>query len=854
MLRCKQFVAALGLVFLAVGSPARAITITLDFDAPDYAVGDTVTRIGDINFISGATVFAPAHVPTFSGTQAVKVPSTCASTLCPNQAYQMLIRFGSGPPPQIPNGPWILRAADAVSVRVGADSIALPCFPEGNSCAMYARLRGWNRDGVPVADSGDVLVLDTSSLTTGGYSAPITREISINDPFASIVAVTLVYGQDTHHDIGFPGEPQIDHLVVDFPDNPPANVPSVQPPTVQITGPVNGSQPTFPYQVQLRGSVTTFAGIGAFCISENTPPPSYGDCHDYADLQPGNTFNVPIPDGALSPGQNTLTATVYDQRGQRGTASVRISPSPPPPPFVQLYTPSANQWVDPSRNLNVNGTVKTVGALKGFCVVLDASAPPAPYQCTQDLGSILTTNTALQPLVFSKSLTPSQVATGQHRLSVFAIDRWDQMGRADVTFSTPTDFRIVGMEITQGVQALDIPINNIGVAPYTGVQLRAGVPTVVRVFANTPFAGAYPGARMLLEGFVPHPTHSGEMPLGAVLPDSSPPLLVSGGLNVPPSVRANPAGGYVFTLPNSWTQQNGLRLQATLTPPLGAQECATCTSNNVFSVVGINFSPAGGLTIATVALTFVDSAGNFNSPPTPPSTLFSEVLNLSPVPPANATVLPYAGTIDVSDLVGPLDGANSMTASCRKWTTICEARIYSRMRIWESQHPQALDWVGLGAIDIGWTVSPIAIADSLDPLYSVGHEYYHDLNYFHASGACGADVFVDWPPDEQGYIHGVGLDRRKNVVDASGGWTGQYAVYMAGSPYTTGWVGDGNVYDLMSYCAGPGHKGPGWISTDNWNGFGGPFPNGLFPYLNAFSGTIVPPMSGSGSAPAASND
>ena len=68
------------------------------------------------------------------------------------------------------------------------------------------------------------------------YRVDITREISIHDPFANIVRVTLVYGQDTHHDIGFLGEPQIDHLVVNFPDNPPTHIPLTRAPTIQITG------------------------------------------------------------------------------------------------------------------------------------------------------------------------------------------------------------------------------------------------------------------------------------------------------------------------------------------------------------------------------------------------------------------------------------------------------------------------------------------------------------------------------------------------------------------------------------------------------------------------------------------
>src|SRR5262249_29132272 len=151
--RYRQFIAALGLASLVVGPSARASTVTLDFDSPDYAVGDTIARVGDINFLPGAVVFAPMRVPTFSGTQSAKGPTICTSPDCPNQAYQMEIRFGSGPPPQFPTGPWIWRAADTVSVRVGADSVALSCFPEGTSCAMYARLRGWNQDGIPVADS-----------------------------------------------------------------------------------------------------------------------------------------------------------------------------------------------------------------------------------------------------------------------------------------------------------------------------------------------------------------------------------------------------------------------------------------------------------------------------------------------------------------------------------------------------------------------------------------------------------------------------------------------------------------------------------------------------------------------------
>jgi hypothetical protein len=815
-----------------------AQTVTLDFDAPAFALGSQVGQVDDITFRPSATVFTPARVVTFSGTQALKVPTICATPQCTNNAYRMEIRFGQ--PLPAPAGAWLWKRADSVSIRIGADAIATSCFPEGTNCAMYARLTGFNDQDQPVATSSDLLLLDTSSLSTGGFSAPITRQISIGDPRASIVRVVLVYGKDTAHDANppFPGEPQIDHLVVNFPAVPPTPPPTPAAPSISINEPVAGPPRNFPYQLRLRGTVTVPGALAAFCYRVNAPTPGLNDCRNIADLRPDDTFDISIPDGILSGVSNTLSVTVYDFWGQRGTQSVSIQALAPPPPAIIVYTPTGNQWIDPAQTISLSGTVGTVGALKGFCIHIDAAADPDPAACTQDMSAIKSTNTAWQPLFFTKSLTPNTLNTGAHRISVFAVDRWSQMSRADIDISTPTDFRVVGMEITQGIQTLDIPLNTTGYAPYNGVNLRSGVPTVVRVFANTPFAGSYAGFRMLLNGFIPDSRY-GESPLGSLLPDSSPTAITIGSLGVPPSMRADPSSAFVFTLPTDWTQGNGLRLQAKLLPPFGALECPTCTANNEFSVVGINFGPAISFKIASVALTFTDATGSLNSPPDP-SVVFEPMLNFLPTPASNVTVLPYAGTIDVSDLVGP-KGFDGMTALCRNWTSICQARIYSRMRIWESQHPQDADWVGLGPIDIGWTVAPIAIANSGLPIIAAAHELFHDLGYFHASGACDADLFIMWPPDERGLIHGVGLDRRKNLLNSSGVWTGRYNILMNGMP-----GGPAEYFDLMSYCAS---ENTAWISVENWNVFGGPFPNGWFPYLDLFSGTISGPMTGSSSAP-----
>lgn len=820
------FVCGLSVVFIAIEprtiSHSREVprpideTITLDFDAPDFAAGSSVGQIGDISFGPAATVFTPTRVATFSGTQALKVSATCATPECTNGAYRMGIRFGQ----PLPGGAWLPRRAESVSMRIGADAIASFCFPE-TSCPIYARLRGFDDRNNPVADSFDVFLLDASSLVNNGaYSAPITREISIRDPLARIVSVTLVYGKDTfNHDFQpmFPGEPQIDHLVVKFTDRVAQPVPTPAAPVIRIHEPISGGQAFVPYRVRLRGSITAAGGLAAFCYRVNAPVPISDDCRNNTDLRSDNTFDIDVPDSLLGKGANTLAVTVYDFYGQRSTQSVTITTVPPPPPVITIYTPTNNQWIDPASNLSLTGTVGTIGALKGFCVRIDATTVPAPGTCVQDLGAIKTMNTAWQPLFFTTPLMPSRLTTGGHQISVFAVDRWDQMSRKDVNVSTPTDFRIVGMEINQGVQTFDIPLNISGVAPYNGVNLRAGVPTVVRVFANTPFAGSYSGTRMLLNGFVPDP-RLGERQIGARLPDSSPATLTTGSLGVPPSMRADPNGAFVFTLPVEWTRQNGLRLQAKLLLPFGAQECPTCATNNEFSVVSINFGPAIAVKIAPVALTFTDPIAGTLQPPPPPEDVLDWAFTISPMARASATVLPYVGTIDVSDLVGP-------GGTCRTWTTICESRIYSRMRIFHSQNPQDAYWLGLGRVDVGYTATPIAIADTRQPKIAAAHEFYHTLGYFHAS-PCGtnANLYIMWPPDQKGFIHGVGLDRRQNLLDSSGAWSGRYTILMPGTAGTAS--GPTDYYDLMSYCATETNA---WISVENWNSFGGPFPNGLFP-------------------------
>lgn len=817
-----SFLIALGLAGLSAAGAANAATVTIDFDTPDYWLGQSIGKVGDVNIVPAGTVFAP-NVATFTGTQALRSSGTCNSAACTNNAYHMEFRFGDSLP--LTNNGWLYKPAQRVSFRVGVSSVSQSCFPEGTSCAMYASVSAFDSSGNPVVAPQDVFLFDSSTPPT----LPITREISVFDPLARIARVSLNYGKGTvSHDIGFPGEPQIDHLVVEFADTPPTSTPPPAAPSITILEPSGSRAP--PYNVRLRGSVTAPGGVAAFCLRVNSSLPASGTgCADLGQLQSNNTFDIFIPDHQLAAGANTLSVRVYDPFGQIATQTAAVTTLPPAAPIVAVTVPSSNQWLNPSQINHVLGTVRTLGALKGFCVRVDNGTPPAPGTCTQDISSVSQSNAVFQPLSFDKALGSGQIPAGQHTVSIFAVDRWDQVGRADLAVNAPTDIRVVAMEVSQGIQTFDIPLNTSGSAPYAGVNLRQGVPTVVRVFANSPFAGSYTGVSMLLNGYRPDPQY-GESPLGGLVPDSRPAVLPIGSLAVPPEVRYHPNGGFVFTLPNAWTLIQGLRLEAKLILPFGLQECGSCTSNNNFSVTSVNFGPAVSVTASPVSLTFTDSAtGLFMAPPAPAG-LFAPTANISPVPTASFIVRPFVGTIDVTGVVGP-------GGLCRSVAKICEDIVHRMVAAFNLVSPQPGTTIGVGPVDVGLDVAMlvrkpplgqfefghIAVADTRVLMTAVAHEFYHSLGYFHASPCGGADLYNLWPPDQQGLIHGVGLDRTRRL-DGMGNWNGMYAIKMPG----TGTLPNGRTdfFDLMSYCA---DEFSAWISVENWNSFGGALPNGLIP-------------------------
>ncbi len=115
------------------------------------------------------------------------------------------------------------------------------------------------------------------------------------------------------------------------------------------------------------------------------------------------------------------------------------------------------------------------------------------------------------------------------------------------------------------------------------------------------------------------------------------------------------------------------------------------------------------------------------------------------------------------------------------------------------------------------------------PLTSVTHEFFHLLGLPHASFGCGGgangQTAESWPPDEVGFINGIGLDTAMN----SGVNGGPFAIIAGTPPRDPCNAGQGECggmkpaqwFDLMSYCAfdtsQPLTKGNAWISLRNWN-------------------------------------
>jgi hypothetical protein len=415
-----------------------------------------------------------------------------------------------------------------------------------------------------------------------------------------------------------------------------------------------------------------------------------------------------------------------------------------------------------------------------------------------------------------------------------------------------------------------LPTRLFGNVKYRGVGLAAYSKTVVRLFADAAPVGSseMPAVKDVIG--VLHGFRAGrELPGSPLLAENGPRTLTDGGCSCATAAeRADPTASYDFTLPLSWTvsgrdkltlrgelrQQAGILTAFATARPVrghatasaaaarGPRECTTCKANNRFTFTDIPFTPTPTVVIAPVRL-FAQG-----DPPLPdPEAVFAPALNVHPGG-ERFLVEPYQANLDVTAETN----WTKDSPECAKYVANgkdkfgdCKNDAYiSRVRSWDRAQGGLSDMaIGVNTRERGVaghslfnlpfghpdltatpnevSARPVAMVNTSRPLSSVGHELGHLLGRLHASPACDSGTNQDWPPDEVGYIGGIGLDRSQHTAGAGS----PYRV-IAGAPPRLGNCANATppdcggatpkeFFDLMSYC---GNGANDWISTRNWDG------------------------------------
>jgi hypothetical protein len=436
------------------------------------------------------------------------------------------------------------------------------------------------------------------------------------------------------------------------------------------------------------------------------------------------------------------------------------------------------------------------------------------------------------------------------------------------------DLRAKGLEVTQGVQTQEagfvggelpslypvpppgqLPTRQFGNVRYRGVALAAASKTVVRFFADatpqgTDRTASAGGVIGLLRGF----RGGKELPGSPLLAETGARTLTDGKcVCVTAAERADPRASYDFTLPLEWTESGGQRLtlRGEVRQPAGilssfanarpvkasatsARECTGCEGNNKLTLTDIPFTPTPNVVIAPVRMMIKGQADLRD-----PAKVFEQALNLHPGG-ERLLVEPYQGTIDVTKEAG----WTTTSPECKAYVDEnkfgdCKNDAYiGRLAAWDRARGDLSDMtigvntqergvadrslfnVPYGNPDLTATPNevsarPVAIVNDNRPLTSVAHELGHLMGRIHASKACGGNG-NDWPPDQVGYVDGIGLNRLKapgtagRVIAGAPRTPGNCAT---DSPPDCGGASPTNFFDVMSYCAGEANA---WIAARTW--------------------------------------
>jgi hypothetical protein len=378
--------------------------------------------------------------------------------------------------------------------------------------------------------------------------------------------------------------------------------------------------------------------------------------------------------------------------------------------------------------------------------------------------------------------------------------------------------RVNGIEVTEGTREFELPtrdpVNPAAKVPYNGV-LFDGSKAIVRVFAdaqglppNTGISGVW--AELSGADIANNP-----LPGSPLAAEFGPSFLIDqncidnrGVACVPQSQRNSPIGAFTFTLPSSWWLNTGISLTAQLLPPVESFQspparfvpCATpeCLVQGSLTLTGITYAQGLGGTFRIASLQLISQ--NSALPPGP-FTVFKEAQNVTPM---DILLTNYQGSIDITGAMTSGEPRNDIASD-----------VINMVEDWDEDNGFSISdfSIGVATVDLGMEQGgpifsgdrPIAVVDSNRPLTDVAHEIFHGFGIHHASAGCGggsSGQTADPWPDPQGFLEGVGIDRRSG----SGGSGAPFRI-IAGFPSSP-------VFDFMSYCAS---DSVAWISPINWN-------------------------------------
>lgn len=383
--------------------------------------------------------------------------------------------------------------------------------------------------------------------------------------------------------------------------------------------------------------------------------------------------------------------------------------------------------------------------------------------------------------------------------------------RVPITVVGGFNIRLKGIEVTQGVQSPGflIPGGSFGNGDsYRGVELAAGGKTVVRVYADAvnPPPGGVPGVGVQLRGF--DSTSHRELPGGPIFPIGGPSTLTQGVFpGVSQDDRTNPVGAYTFVLPPSWTHGK-TDLHADVLPPSAPVfagdpsyvECSdpSCITDNHYDLRDVEFTPVRTYTLDVLDLETANS--------------------LEPFPPVDYIFA-------VPRALAPLGEGQFVVRGPRFIVRNHDGDLNQQVSNWYHDNGQPGD-AAMGVENLApgggggqtWMNDHTAIASFGRPFTALSHEMFHLFGRQHASSACdGGDPakpegFENWPPDQQGYLHGIALDRRDESGISGPFHAGPFNIIASGIPG----AGYTNAYDIMSYCALKNGEGGQWVSPSNW--------------------------------------